>query len=137
MFILVLLATLSSPSVERDVLANVNRYRVEHKLAPLEWSEPAAEEARGHCRQLLSGPVTAPHAGFDSRLARLRRKVNFRAAAENVGLMSLSSKAAETLVGMWSRSDTHRRNLEGPFAQSGIGVVQSNGMICATQLLLQ
>jgi uncharacterized protein YkwD len=136
MFALVLLAALSAGSTEREVLGEVNRYRAGRGLAALAWNEAAAEEARAHCRNLLTGPVTSPHAGFDGRVARLKKKVAFRQAAENVGLLSLRDRVGGFVVRMWSSSDTHRRNLEGPYERTGIGVVQSNGMVCATQILL-
>jgi uncharacterized protein YkwD len=136
MLALVLLAAMSAGAVEQDVLAEVNRYRAGRGLSTLEWSEAAAEEARLHCRNLLTGPVVSPHAGFDSRVARLRKKLSFRGAAENVGLLSLRDRPGDFVVRMWAGSDTHRRNLEGPYQRTGIGVVQSNGMVCATQILL-
>lgn len=136
MFILSLFVVFASAPVEKDILAGVNRLRAERGLPVLEWSEPAAEEARTHCRKLLSGPVTSPHAGFDGRVARLRKRLSFREAAENVGLLSLTGKVANVVVKMWSGSPTHRRNLEGPFALTGVGIVQTNGMVCAAQILL-
>ena len=136
MFVLVFLAALSSGSVEQAVLDGVNRYRTDRGLASLEWNEAAAEEARSHCRSLLTGPVAAPHAGFEGRVARLKKRVSFRSAAENVGLLSLRDRLSDVVVRMWLSSDTHRRNLTGPYQRTGIGVVQSNGMVCATQILL-
>lgn len=136
MFALVLLTALSAGSLEQEVLGGVNRYRAGRGLAALEWNETAAEEARRHCRNLLTGPVASPHSGFEGRIARLRKKLSFRRAAENVGLLSLRDRLGDLVVRMWASSDDHRRNLEGPFQRTGIGVVQSNGMVCAAQILL-
>lgn len=136
MFALVLLAALSAGSIEQDVLGGVNRYRAGRGLSALEWNEAAAVEARVHCRHLLTGPIASPHSGFDGRVARLRKKISFRGAAENVGLLSLRDRLGDVVVRMWAGSDTHRRNLEGPYQRTGIGVVQSNGMVCAAQILL-
>lgn len=136
MLALVFLAVLSAGSAEHDVLGGVNRYRAGRGLAALEWNEAAAEEARLHCRTLLTGPVASPHSGFEGRVARLKRKFFFHRAAENVGLLSPRSGLGDVVVRMWAASDTHRRNLEGAYERTGIGVVQSNGMVCAAQILL-
>jgi uncharacterized protein YkwD len=128
--------SLSGGSVEQDVLTQVNRYRAERSMTALQWSEAAAEEARGHCRNLLSGPVSSPHAGFEGRVARLKRLLSFRRAAENVGLLTPRKLTAETVVRLWVKSPDHRQNLEGAFERTGIGVVQTSGVVCATQILL-
>lgn len=133
---LVLFAALAAAPLEHEVLGGVNRYRATRGLAALEWNEAAAEEARIHCRNLLTGPVSSPHAGFDGRLERLRKKTPFRRAAENVGLLSLRDRLGEVVVRMWSGSEKHRLNLEGAYERTGIGIVQSNGTVCAAQILL-
>jgi len=132
------MALVAAP-LERAVQAEVNRYRAAHRLPALEWSEPAAEQARQHCRDIIAGRVPPGHSGFDARIAKLRKKLRIDQAAENVALLSPRPGAPAAVVALWIESDGHRRNLEGPYARAGIGVAQGgrSGMVCATQILMR
>lgn len=131
-----MLAAASAAGPEREVLEQVNVHRRAAGLSELVWNAGAAEEARKHCGRVLSGLAAEPHAGFTQRAGRLRREEGAKQVGENVFLVDNGAFRAARAVEAWLTSESHRRTLEGPYEQSGVGVVMRGKRACAAQIFL-
>lgn len=121
-------------ALERDVLDLVNRHRTGRDLPPLTFDARIAREARRHSAAMAAGSTPFGHGGFDDRFATLRRTVSCRHSAENVASNRGYRDPASEAVRAWLGSRGHRRNLEGPYESTGIGVARSaSGELYFTQ----
>jgi uncharacterized protein YkwD len=75
------------------------------------------------------------HAGFDKRINTITKQIgNIRAAAENVAFGKLTAKQ---VVDGWLHSPNHKKNIEGDYNFTGIGVAKDNdGLVYYTQIFL-
>ena len=82
---------------------------------------------------MASGKTPFGHSGFNDRSAYLNKKMGpITLIAENVASGQMS--AGEVVDG-WLHSPGHRRNIEGNFKFTGIGLARGrNGMIYYTQI---
>jgi uncharacterized protein YkwD len=92
--------------------------------------------ALGHSRDMLSGKSPFGHDGFRERIDVIREKLGtIHVAAENVASGPMS---AREVVDGWLHSPGHRRNIEGDFRLTGIGLAfGANGMIYFTQIFMK
>jgi len=116
-----------------EILRLVNEHRHSIGLRPLQANSFISSVALGHSRDMLSGKTPFGHEGFNSRIDRIRKHLgNIHVAAENVASGPMS---AREVVDGWLHSPGHRRNIEGDFKLTGIGLARkSNGMIYFTQI---
>jgi len=126
----------------RDVEARlhelVNRHRAERGLPPLVHDPAVAAIARAHSRRMAMGRVPFGHRGFQARAREVRAFRPSGWISENVAVNTFDRRAspAMALKGL-AGSRKHRRNLEGPFAATGIGVARGrNGSYYYTQLFV-
>jgi uncharacterized protein YkwD len=112
-----------APAIEDQVLEQINRYRQSKKLPPL-VANPAIEfEARRHSLEMATKKVQFSHNGFSARMKNIQRKIpNVTAVSENVAVGSLTAQA---VVEGWIKSTEHRRNIEGNYRITGIGVARN------------
>ena len=121
--------------LEQEVHRLVNQYRISQNLAPLATSEIIAEQSRIHSRAMAKKRISLGHSGFGRRVERISRSLPLRAVAENVGYNKGYPDSAQRAVDVWLRSIEHRRNIEGDFQLTGIGVVKdSQGAYYFTQI---
>lgn len=114
--------------IEAQVHQLINEHRTAQGLAPLVFSAAIAEIARGHSRAMAEEREPFGHGGFDERAEAIRRVVAYRALSENVAWNNHSRSAtAAVAVRGWIQSSGHRRNLEGPYTLTGIGVARDAG----------
>ena len=110
-------------SGERSVLAEMNRVRAQHGLAPLRFDRTLQRAARSHTRTMVSRNVFA-HGDFASRMRQFG--VRGRYLAENLAWGSGSASTPRALVQMWLNSPPHRRNLLRPgFRRVGVGAMMA------------
>ena len=85
---------------------------------------------------MLSGKTPFGHEGFQGRIDRIRKHMGpLHVAAENVASGPMD---AREVVDGWLHSPGHRRNIEGDFKLTGIGLARkSNGMIYFTQIFIR
>lgn len=125
--------------MERRMFDLVNEHRARMGLPRLVYDPLVAEIARGHSRQMARGGVRFGHRGFHTRARAIRI---FRASewiSENVAV-NLFDRAAspETAVKGLLGSRKHRRNIEGEYRYTGVGVVRaSNGAYYYTQMFVR
>ena len=120
-------------SMENDIFRLVNQYRHSKRLPPLQINHLESTVAEQHSRNMASGRTPFGHEGFKQRAAYLNKKMGpIRVMAENVASGQMS---AREVVDGWLHSPGHRRNIEGDFRLTGIGLARgSRGMIFFTQI---
>jgi uncharacterized protein YkwD len=128
----------SLAALERTVYQQVNQYRQSRNLPPLAIDERISQQARLHSQAMANGSVSFSHNGFDQRAQAIAQAIPNRGTAENVAYnQGYADPVAQALRG-WVASEVHRRNLEGQYTMTGIGVAQnSRGQVFLTQLFVQ
>ena len=122
-----------SSSMSADILRYVNQHRRAMGLRPLQANSYISSVALAHSRDMLTGRTPFGHEGFHRRIDLIRKHLGpLHVAAENVAEGPMS---AREVVDGWLHSPGHRRNIEGDFRLTGIGVAAArNGMIYFTQI---
>ena len=130
----------NSVSISRSMSADILRYVNEHRrsigLPALQANSYISSVALEHSRDMLSGKSPFGHEGFRARIDRISGRLGFVSlAAENVASGPMS---AHEVVDGWLHSPGHRRNIEGSFRLTGIGLAaRSDGMIYFTQIFIK
>lgn len=128
---------ISLDGMEADILKEVNAYRKKTGRAALQMMDIASAQAASHSRNMAGGKTKFGHDGFESRISAIRKQTTgtINAAAENVAYGQLT---AEKVVDGWLHSPGHKRNIEGDYNFTGIGVARDkNGVIYFTQIFLR
>jgi len=125
----------SEAKLQQSVLDFVNRYRKTKGLRPLTMMPLITAEALKHSKNMADGRVTFGHDGFDGRADRLMRQIELsNAIAENVAYGKFS---AQEVVNRWIQSPGHRKNIEGKFTLTGVGIVRrADGYLFFTQIFI-
>lgn len=112
-----------APGLERDVLSLVNEYRQSKKLPPLVPNPAMEYQARRHSMDMATHRIPFGHQGLQFRMKYISEKVaGVKDVGENVAFGSLSARA---VVNSWLKSPNHKRNIEGNFKFTGIGVTRN------------
>ena len=106
------LASASVTELELSVHRLVNEHRTAQGLKPFAFSSKISDIARVHSEDMARGRVGFGHDGFGSRAAHSGGK------AENVAY----NRTARGAVSSWLGSPGHRRNIEGSYNLTGIGI---------------
>ncbi|HEY4289727.1 MAG TPA: CAP domain-containing protein [Puia sp.] len=116
-----------------EILKYVNEYRHSKGLKALQANSFISSVALGHSRDMLSGKTPFGHEGFRGRIDRIKKRLGpIHVAAENV---ASGPMGAREVVDGWLHSPGHRRNIEGDFRLTGIGLAYGKrGMIYFTQI---
>jgi uncharacterized protein YkwD len=125
-------------NMEGNILGYINDYRRSRGLAALQMTDIASRQAAQHSRNMASGKTAFSHDGFDQRIAAIKKAMGadyMAAAAENVASGQMSAKE---VVNGWLKSAGHKKNIEGNYNLTGIGVAQSSkGELYFTQIFLR
>lgn len=144
-FISLLLSALianASPHVEnfshmqQDILRYINEYRTAHHLSTLTLIPAISQEATQHSLEMAHHTTAFGHAKFNERINRLYKKLKgATGGAENV---AYNYKSAKEVVKQWLLSPGHRRNIQGHYHLTGIGIARDNqGRLYYTQLFIR
>jgi uncharacterized protein YkwD len=116
-----------------DILRLVNQHRHSIGLPALQANSFISSVALEHSRDMLTGKTPFGHEGFRGRIDRISKKIGpMHVAAENVASGPMS---AREVVDGWLHSPGHRRNIEGDFRLTGIGLAFGrDGNIFFTQI---
>jgi len=119
-----------------DILRYVNEYRHKKGLSPLQANSFLSSVALEHSRDMLTGKTPFGHEGFHERIDRIRKRLGpVHVAAENVASGPMS---AREVVDGWLHSAGHRKNIEGNFKLTGIGLAKRrDGMVYFTQIFMR
>jgi uncharacterized protein YkwD len=121
--------------LQQDILSLINTYRKKKGKPPLASNDDIAREAAKHSTGMAKGSVPFGHTGFNERSSRLLKKISgMNASAENV---AYGYESAEEVVNGWINSAGHRKNIEGNYNLTGIGIAKAkNGQIYYTQIFV-
>lgn len=122
--------------MRKMILYYVNAYRAKHHLSALSLNEFASQEAAKHSRAMANKSIPFGHANFNNRIQRVYKQVkNCNGGAENVAYYKLNAKR---LVDAWIASPGHRRNIEGHYNVTGIGIAHGKtGWAYYTQIFVK
>lgn len=121
--------------LQQSVLDEVNLYRKNKNLAPLQLISTISSEALRHSKNIADGRVAFGHDGFEGRTKRLMSQITgSNAIAENVAYGKFT---AQEVVSRWIQSAGHRQNIEGKYTLTGIGIIRRNdGYLYFTQIFI-
>ena len=126
----------SDIAIQNSILIYINEYRQKHGLSALKMDNNIVKEAKNHSIDMANHTMPFGHKYFLSRIDRLHSKIkNSGAGAENV---AYNYKDAQDVVKNWLRSPGHKRNIDGNYNLTGIGIARdSKGKIYFTQIFLR
>lgn len=128
-------ALIDTDELTKQVLQLVNQYRSKQGLPALQADDKLKELALQHAAAMAAGKTPFGHDGFESRANEAIDSTGGKSVAENV---ANGNVAVQKIVSNWIQSDGHRKNIEGDFSHTGIGVEKSvNGNIFYTQLFVK
>jgi uncharacterized protein YkwD len=111
-----------APAVERDILFYINKHRKSKGLPEFGFNAIIAAEARRHSTDMASRRVPFGHQGLTTRTKNITGKIkSVNAVSENVARGPIT---AEQAVNLWLKSDGHRKNIEGNYRYTGVGVAR-------------
>jgi uncharacterized protein YkwD len=128
----------STRAIELEVIRLTNEYRRAYELPIVREDAALAELARGHSRDMARAGGSIDHDGVRGRFRVAAAALPLSKFAENVGKVFHHPEipAAPRVLSGWGDSAAHRKNLQGPFALVGVGVVRGpGGSIYFTQIL--
>ena len=122
------------PNIEEEVLRLVNEHRSGLGLSTLSSNQVIVNEARKHSQAMSSGVIPFGHDGFDNRISVIKSAITGNSFAENV---ATGYTGAAKAVNGWLNSSGHKKNIEGNYNLTGIGVTISNdGTLFFTQIFM-
>ena len=119
-----------------EILVLVNRHRSGLKLNGLKMDPVISRACEKHSANMATHKIPFGHEGFDERMAGLRKQIKPTYGwAENVAQGQMT---AQKVVDMWLHSPGHKKNIEGDYNLSGIGIVKGkDGDLYFTQIFLK
>ncbi len=122
--------------MEKDILYFVNEYRQSIRKTSLSLLAAASTEAYIHSKNMATGKTRFGHDGFSERVDRIKQSAGWiSASAENVASGRLT---AREVVKGWLNSPGHKKNIEGNYVFTGIGVyTDKKGTVFFTQIFLR
>ena len=127
--------------LEHQVHRLVNEHRVSQGLKPLAFNPEISAIARRHSRNMATGRVGYGHGGIERRRQEIARFIVRAGVGENVHTImnyKSSSHVGAKAVADWLESPGHRRNIEGSYDLTGVGIAQGPaGEYFLTQLFVR
>ena len=114
-----------SSALEHYVHMLVNEHRTDQGLKPLAFSPEISAIARQHSRDMEAGRQPLGHGDVESRQREVSGFISLSSLAENVAMNTRATHPGDTAVYSWLRSAGHRRNIEGDFDLTGIGIART------------
>ncbi len=128
----------SISTIEQQTHAKVNAYRASVGLPALAWNDAIAGIARRHSSDMASGAAAFGHDGFTGRVGAIAQSVAVANASENVAMASGFADPVGAVVQGWLDSPTHKPNIEGDFALTGVGAaISASGAVYFTQIFVK
>jgi uncharacterized protein YkwD len=107
-----------------EILYYVNIHRRSMRLQPLQLSNVESTLAVQHSVNMASNKTPFGHRGLEQRAKIIEGQLGkISTVAENVASGSMSAKE---VVDGWLNSPGHKRNIEGDFTLTGIGVAKND-----------
>ena len=120
-------------NMTKDILYYVNLHRKSIGRKALELNNVESSLAVQHSINMVSYKTPFGHDGLNERAKIISKQLGkISVAAENVASGDMTAKE---VVDGWLNSPGHKRNIEGDFTLTGIGVAKNNkGIIYYTQI---
>jgi len=129
-------ASSSITNLEKAANQQINQYRASKKLPPLRVDPQMTKIARIHSENMANGKATFSHDGFEGRAKAIT--IPYQSVAENLAYNMGYSDPVRKAVEGWIKSDGHRKNMEGKFNLTGIGIAKNaKGEYYFTQLFVR
>jgi uncharacterized protein YkwD len=122
--------------MEKNILYYINQHRRSIGLSDLVMLEQASQKATEHSIDMAKRITGFGHDGFETRVKYISQKTGaVSAAAENVAYGQMS---AREVVDGWLHSPGHRKNIEGNYTYTGIGLARDrDGVIYFTEIFIK
>lgn len=132
----------AKPQAETDaempilILQHINTYRTSHGLQALKMDPVISLEAKKHSLDMATHRLGFGHDYFNDRIKHIYARVpHCRGGAENV---AYNYKNAAHVVREWIKSPGHKRNIDGRYNLTGIGIARDlKGKIYFTQMFIR
>jgi len=120
-------------NIDKGILYYVNLHRRAIGLPLLQLNKVESDVATKHSRDMATGRTPFGHMGLQSRIDAIARQLGpVASTGENV---ALGQRSPKEVVADWLQSPGHRKNIEGDFRLTGIGLARdSKGLIYYTQI---
>lgn len=105
------IATPETKSIELEILELINNHRLSKGLNPLKSMTIIKSTAFSHTDYMVD-TQTVSHANFFTRSNYLKSNAGAKFVSENV---AYGYSSAESVVGAWMRSESHKKNIEGDY----------------------
>jgi uncharacterized protein YkwD len=126
---------INTSSIEQSIFKQINQYRASKGLSQLTRNPQIDNQARIHSQNMASGKVPFGHQDFNTRVKSAG--IAYSGAAENVAYNQGYRDPAIQAVQGWLKSQGHKRNIEGNYSQTGIGVAtNSKGEVYFTEIFI-
>ncbi|MEA5534308.1 CAP domain-containing protein [Crocosphaera sp. XPORK-15E] len=124
-------------ALEAEINRRVNQYRLSKNLPPLQMNAEISYVARQHSQNMANKTATFSHDGFDGRAKTVGKTIPYQTFAENLAYIKGYPDLAAVAVKGWIDSPGHRKNMEGKFNLTGVGIAKNaDGEYYFTQLFL-
>lgn len=126
----------NNSTLQNAIFEDINAYRSAHGLQQLKLNPFICEVASNHSSDMAKNITAFGHSGFNKRIKRIFDHFNQpRSIAENVACTDSNPKQ---VVNLWLNSSGHRKNIEGNYNMTGIGIAtDENGRVFVTQIFLR
>jgi|SRR5579871_2734382 len=123
----------SFANMEKDIFYYINLHRKSVGLYPLQLNNVESTIAAQHSYNMATGKTAFGHSGLQNRMNAIAKRLGrITATGENVASGQMSAKE---VVDGWLHSPGHRRNIEGDFTLTGIGIAKDKrGVLYYTQI---
>ena len=128
--------SISTSGIEKEILGYINQYRKSIGKNSLQMIDAASKQAAMHSADMAKGKTPFGHNGFEDRVIKIGVYLgSVHGAAENVAFGQLT---AREVVDGWLNSPGHKKNIQGDYTFTGIGVAKDKmGNIFFTQIFLK
>ncbi len=118
-----LLSSKMNDSINDNILSLINSQRQTKQLAALKVHSEVELLASKHAENMANNIVPFSHNGFEERAKQLMKKIGIGKIAENV---AMGDEDIQQIVDSWLSSEAHKKNIEGDFTFTGIGIAKSS-----------
>ncbi len=120
--------------MESALMKNVNDYRKSIGKAPLKLNIYVSNIADRHSRDMATKKVDYSNDGFKERTDKIYETLKpVYSFAENVAAVK---DTTIDVIGNWLASPKHKKNLEGDYNYSGIGIERGHDSFYITQIFI-
>ena len=121
-------------TLEKEILQLINQHRTQNGLLPLTFEDNIQELSMEHSSNMATKQRPFGHDGFQQRAETLLSNLNGIGAAENV---AMGQRSAQEVVSSWLNSPGHRKNIEGDFNLTGIGIAHEGVIVYYCQIFIK